>query len=521
MRETIRKRLSTGLPALDTVLGGGLPVGSLTVLSGNPGTGKTILAQQICFKNATRDHKAVYYSTVSEPPSKLIANLEDFAFFNGKALVDEIEFINLGEMLQAKGEDGLDTIVEEIVRKCIAESPSIVVVDSAKALRDFSRDTVNLRAAIYRLASRIAYTDTTLILVGEYSDSEFATAPEFSLADGIIDLVYEPHQPMDRRWLRVRKLRASNPLSGQHPLAITDAGVTLFVRAETLNGHLQAVAEPEGRILIGVPGLDEIADGGLPRGGSTLILGPSGCGKTALALRFIVKGLEDGERCLYVSFQENPAQLIRKAASFGWELRPFLESGQLTIYHVVEGALDLDVVAAVVRDQLAAAPLHRMVIDSLAEMVLAARESERFAAYARTLLGMLRSSGVSVVTTSETSSLGPMTDPIGGLSFLYHNVILLRYIEIDSEIGRAVAMLKMRNSAHEKGLWRFVISNAGFEVQEKLEGVSGLLGWSVLSDSAAKERILLNDGSPENLLAGPSLLPSATGAEPTRGTEPA
>lgn len=481
-------RLSTGIPAFDTVLGGGLPVGSLTVLAGVPGTGKTILAQQICFSNATREHKAVYYSTISEPPGKFIANLETFDFFDQSALMDRVEFINLSELLQTNPKDGLAAMMDEIVRKCVEEHPVVVVVDSAKALRDFSAGERALRSAVYKLAARIAHTETTLIFVGEYSPDEMASAPEFSLADGIVELVYEAHQPMDRRWLRVRKLRSSNPLSGQHPLRISEAGITVFVRAETLDTHVQSEEEePQGRIAIGVTRLDEMCHGGLPRGGSTLVLGPSGCGKTGLALRFIVQGLEDGERCLYVTFQENPAQLIRKAASFGWELRPSLESGQLAIYHVPEGALDLDIVASVVRGHLAAAPLQRMVIDSLAEMVLAAREAERFPAYARALLGMLRAAGVSVLTTSETSSLGPMTDPVGGLSFLYHNVFLLRYIELNSEIGRAVAILKMRNSAHEKGLWRFVITDHGFQVLEKLEGVSGLLGWTALSDSPTSD----------------------------------
>lgn len=475
------KRISSGIPRLDTILGGGLPLGSLIVVAGSPGTGKTILAQQICFSNATPDRKAIYYSTISEPPEKFIAHLEVFDFFDRAALVDKIEFINLGDMLQSEDE-GLEAMMNEIVRKVLNENPSIVVVDSAKALRDFTGDGRTLRAAVYQLASRIGHTDTTLLFVGEYSPDELESAPEFSLADGILELVYESHEPIDRRWLRVRKLRSSNHLSGKHPLQIGAGGIRLFVRAETLEERGKAQGDDAaGRIPTGVRGLDDMTHGGLPAGGSSLVLGPSGCGKTALALRFIAQGLETGERCLYITFQETPSQLMRKAASFGWDLKPYTESGQLKIFHVEEVSLDLDYIAGVVRDELAKGRLHRMVIDSLAEMVVAARESERFSAYARSLLGSLRAGGVSVLTTSETSSLGPTIELIGGLSFLYHNVILLRYIERDSEVGRAVAIVKMRDSNHEKGLWAFTISEHGFEVQNKVEGVTGLLGWSALT----------------------------------------
>jgi len=473
------KRLSTGIANLDAVLGGGLPVGSLIVLAGAPGTGKTILAQQICFRNGTSEHKAIYYSTISEPPDKFITHLTGFDFFDKAALVDKVEFINLGDMLQSSS-DGLSSMVDEIVRKCLDEHPAIVIVDSAKALRDYTEDHRSLRAAVYRLAARVAHTDTTLIFVGEYSSEEIGSAPEFSLADGIVELAYESHEPMDKRWLRVRKMRSSNHLPGHHPLLISNAGIRLFMRAESVYTDLQSGSETTGRISTGVKGLDQITHGGLPRGGSTLVLGPSGCGKTALALRFIVEGLDQGERGLYVTFQENSRQLSAKAASFGWDLSGYIQSGQLTIFNVSEASLDLDLIATVVRTELGKDALSRMVIDSLAEMVVAARESERFPAYARSLLGSLRAGGVSVLTTSETSSLGPTTDVVGGLSFLYHNVVLLRYIENHSEVGRAVAIYKMRDSDHDKGLWSFAITEHGFEVQGKVEDVTGLLGWSAL-----------------------------------------
>ena len=165
------KRLNTVISALDTVLGGGLPVGSLIILAGAPGTGKTILAQQICFSNGVAGRKAIYYSTISEPPEKFITHLEAFEFFDRRALVERVEFINLGDMLLSDS-DGLASMMNEIVRKCVNENPTVVVVDSAKALRDFSGDDRSLRTAVYQLAARLAVTDTTLIFVGEYGSDE-------------------------------------------------------------------------------------------------------------------------------------------------------------------------------------------------------------------------------------------------------------------------------------------------------------------------------------------------------------
>src|SRR3984893_120463 len=92
-------RLGTGIPDLDLILGGGLEPGSLVILAGAPGTGKTILAQQICFANATPEHKALYYTTLSEPHIKLVRHLEPFQFFKPALLGKSVDFIHLGELV--------------------------------------------------------------------------------------------------------------------------------------------------------------------------------------------------------------------------------------------------------------------------------------------------------------------------------------------------------------------------------------------------------------------------------------
>src|ERR1700730_15378175 len=141
-------RVRTGIQDLYLILGGGFETGSLVIVAGAPGTGKTILAQQICFANATPERKALYYTTLSEPHSKLVRHLEPFEFFKPAALGRSVEFIHLGELVQEAGKEGLEPGVSEVVRECFETRPAGVVLDSAKALRGFLNDQ-DLRSALY------------------------------------------------------------------------------------------------------------------------------------------------------------------------------------------------------------------------------------------------------------------------------------------------------------------------------------------------------------------------------------
>jgi circadian clock protein KaiC len=471
------KRLATGILGLDVVLGGGLEPGSVTVLAGAPGAGKTILAQQMCFANATAGHRAVYFTTLSEPHSKLVRHLEPFGFFVAEALGPKVEYLHLGDLIRDDRPGRMAPMVDEVVRKTMDEQPVLVVIDSAKALRDFTGER-ELRMAFYDLTSRLAHTDAALLLLGEYTPAEMAAGVEFSLADTIIHLAYEAREPIDRRWLRVVKMRGTHHLEGKHTFRIGPGGFEVFPRIETVDPG-EAV-EVTGRISSGIPGLDALMGGGIGAGEATVVLGPSGIGKTISGLRFVAEGLAAGDRCLYVTFQDTADQLVKMAAGFGWDLQTARDKGQLVVHHVPLGELDLDLLTSRIRDELAGGAVHRVVIDSLAEMVFACRESERFPAYARSLTGLIRAAGATLVITSETTTLGPSPEPVGGVTFLFHNVILLRYIEMNSATGRAVNIVKMRNSDHSKDVYRFTIDGDGLTVGTVMEGVTGVLGWTAL-----------------------------------------
>ncbi|MEU4558878.1 ATPase domain-containing protein [Actinoplanes sp. NPDC023936] len=479
------KRLSTGQADLDLILGGGLQPGSVVVVAGPPGSGKTILAQQICFANATVEHKAVYYTTLSEPHSKLIEHLSGFPFFSREDLGPKVEYVHLGDKLRGTGANDLEPLIDEVVRKALDDEPALVVIDSAKMLRDFVSDHV-LRMALYDLTSRVAHSRAVLLLLGEYTTEDMQSGVEFALADGIVHLTHEAREPVDRRGLRVMKLRAATHLNGTHAVHITADGFRVYPRVESFLP--ESVAVRRGRIPSGIPGLDPLMGGGIPDGDATLVLGACGVGKTIGCLRFVAEGLARNERTLYISFQDTVDQLIYVADTFGWDFEAARARDQMVISHVPMGSLDLDVLATVIRHRIADGTTTRIVIDSLDAMANAAREAHRFPAYLRSLLGVVRDAGASLWVTSETTTFGPMADPLVGLMYLFDNVVQLRYLEHSAEIGRALNVLKMRNSRHESGMYSCHITENGFTVGDKIGRLTGMLGWSVLRECPAAPR---------------------------------
>ena len=472
-------RVPTGIAELDEILAGGLPAGSLGVLAGPPGTGKTILAQQLAFAVATTDRPALYYTTLSESHAKMRRHLASMAFYDEAKIDDAVQFLHVTELLQGQDEDqrGLDAFFDEVLQAAFAQSPSMIVIDSFKSLHHFVSAN-RMREAVFDLASKVSHTGALLLLVGEYTDAEILQDPEFAVADAILEVSHDIGGPVDRRYLRVRKLRGSSSLMGKHAFRISDRGYELFPRLESLAPKPPAIGGERRRF--GNDVLDHMTDGGLPPGEATLVMGPSGAGKTVLSSEWISTGLRAGERCLFVSFEESADQLRQKARTFGWSWDEAVDSGHLTLLHVPPIELDIDQLAHRVRQLVADHQISRVVFDSLGELVPVANDLGRFPGFVWALATTITATGASLVFTQETTALGPSEARFAKLSYLFHNVLVLRYMEVGAQIGRALMILKMRESDHETRLASYQITHEGFRILGTVEDADGILGGSSL-----------------------------------------
>ena len=214
-------RLSSGSARLDAVLGGGLPRNGIVLIGGNPGSGKTILAQQYVFHNASTDRPAIYLTTVSEPLEKILRYGQSLDFFDPSALGTSVIYEDLGRTLNEDGLAGALACITEFLKRY---RPGLLVIDSFRALRTYAADPEAFRGFLHELAGRLSALPITSFWVGEYNSPDNSDAPEFAVADAIVSLSTDREAERDRRVLSVTKLRGSDSLSGRHAYRLSSTG---------------------------------------------------------------------------------------------------------------------------------------------------------------------------------------------------------------------------------------------------------------------------------------------------------
>ncbi|HSR98419.1 MAG TPA: ATPase domain-containing protein [Kofleriaceae bacterium] len=453
--------MSSGNAQLDAILGGGFPSSSINMIMGEPGSGKTILAEQLIFANASgaADPRPILYlSTLSEPLEKLVRYLQRFSFYDDEKLLSSaIRYDSIAAELEASGVPALAAKLQQIITEV---APKIIVIDSFKAIHDLSRSVAEMRRMLYEVSGLLTAYDTTAFFIGEYSEDQIPTFPEFAVADGMIELARKKHGTRDERYLRVLKLRGSNYQEGLHAFRITGDGLDVFPRLTSPIVPLSYTAD-EARLSTGVPRLDELLDGGVWAGGATLLEGPTGSGKTTLALQFVLDGIKRGEAGLYVNFQENPTQLARSVRGLGMDVAEAQRNG-LNYLYASPVELQIDSILVALFRTIQDRNIKRVVVDSVGDLVGAASDLSRLYSYLYALMQHFAARRVAcVLTQTTTASASPME---GQISAMADTILRLDLTWVENRARRTLKVVKARGSNNALDVQDFRISATGIEI---------------------------------------------------------
>ena len=449
-------RISTGDRQTDEILGGGFPANSINIIMGQPGTGKTIFAERLVFHNATGDRPVLYLTTLSEPMSKVVSYAQRLDFVDINKIGDQITYDDLGPELSRGGPAALVPYVMDAIKRL---SPSLIVIDSFKAVHDLATSTQEMRSVVSELAGALSASEVTAFLIGEYSHADSESHPEFAVADSIVQLERYPLSARDERFLRVLKLRGSNYQEGQHAFTITSDGLKVFPRLVTPD--FTDYRPNLKRLTTGVPGLDDVLGGGVWSGTTTLIIGSTGTGKTTMGLQFALAGVRAGEGTLLVNFQENPAQVKRLLSGIAVDMDDEIRD---TLHHLYFSPVELQIDSVIVAifNLIRAKDIRRVVIDAIGDLANAASDRQRFHGYMYSLIQHFVVNDVTSVLNFE-SAIGAVTEILHEHRFSYmaDNVLALSSAD---EPDRTLRVIKTRNSSHDRSIHRVDIEATGVVV---------------------------------------------------------
>jgi RecA-superfamily ATPases implicated in signal transduction len=474
-RAIIRK-LQTGVPGLDAVLGGGLPEYSFNLIAGGPGDGKTTLAHQIMFANATVERPALYFTVLGEPTLKMLRYQRQFSFFRPGLAGSAIQFINLSEAVM---EGDLSEVLQRIVSEVERARPGMVVVDSFRTVgagASFNKQsTISLDQFIQRLAVHLTTWEVTSFLLGEYAEQE-QRSPVFTVADGILWLSQATDQNSVVRKLQVIKTRGQAPMPGLHTFRITDAGLQIFPRIPEQTG--KRTLRKRERLSTGVSGLDEMLGGGIIAGDAVMLSGPAGSGKSTIATQFMVEGLRKGETGVIAVFEEYPEQYVARADAGGLDIGEMVRAGKLDLIYLRPLDLSVDEALSAILESVERLGAKRVVIDSLSgfEVALAPTFRKDFRESLYRLVGTLTATGVTMFMTAEVAEgFSDVRFTTERVSFVTDEIIIQRYVEIEGALQRVMAVIKMRGSDHSHELRTYEVTAKGVVVGGALTQYEGIM----------------------------------------------
>jgi circadian clock protein KaiC len=469
---------ASGIPGLDDILCGGFSRGSLFLIEGNPGTGKTTLALKFLMQGAGTGESGLQIS-LSETKTELLRS----AASHGWTLDPSIEVFELqppDSVLDPKQTQSLlyssDLELGETVKMVFAAvdrtKPSRIVIDSLSEIRLLAQNSLRYRRQLLAMKHYFARSNATVLALDDLTaDANDKTA--HSIAHGVVRLEeLVPDYGAERRRLRVMKYRGQIFRGGFHDFSIKTGGLEVYPRLVSSEHRKERAVHS---VSSGNAELDALLGGGVESGSSTLVLGPAGVGKSLLMFQFIAAACSRGEKAALFAFDEELGLLFRRSRAMGIDLERLANEGSLHVTQVDTAELSPGEFAHRVRAEVTGNNATTVVIDSLNGYQQAMPDENYLILHMHELLQFLNRQGASsFLTVAQHGLVGDMKTPVD-VTYLADSVIMLRFFEAGSRVRRAISVIKKRTGFHEDSIREFKITNHGLTVGEPLTGFHGVL----------------------------------------------
>lgn len=485
---TTIEKAPTGIRGLDEITGGGLPKGRTSILCGGPGCGKTMLGVEFLVRGATEFNEPGVLMAFEESPWEITRNVASLGFnlqeltAKKKLFLDHI-VVEPGEIHET-GDYDLEGLFIRLQSAVEAVGAKRIMFDTIEALFSSFSNKGILRAEFRRLFGWLKQRDLTTVITAERGDGTLTREGlEEYVSDCVVLLDHRVKDQISVRRMRIVKYRGTQHGLDEYPFLIDESGISILPLSSLQLKHSVSTEHTSS----GVPGLDEMLEGkGFYRGSSVLVSGTAGTGKTTLAASFADQICRQGERCLYIGFEESPSQVTRNMQSVGIDLAPWTAKDLLfqEAWRPTQFGLEMHLLR--IHKLVEKIKPSAVILDPMSNLLTGVSELEARSVLMR-LIDSLKGSGITAMLLDLTANSDELESTKIGVSSLADAWILLRDIELNGERNRCIYVLKSRGMAHSNQLREFVLTHKGIQLIPVYIGSGGVLTGSSRVAQQAKE----------------------------------